>query len=84
MCNHCDCIYEMHHSCSILGHMPKGFCCENCVGYENRLTCENYIIHAAKYVNSSVDHLKIVSEQKAVKKVKQKAIPATPTVNKDR
>jgi hypothetical protein len=84
MCNHCDCMYEMHHSCSILGHMPKGFCCENCIGYENRFTCENYVIHTARYVNNNVDHLKIISEEKAKITTKQKTIATTTTINKDR
>lgn len=84
MCNHCDCKNEMHHSCSILGHMPKGFCCEYCIGYENRLTCENYVIHTAKHVNSKVNHLKIISEEKTTKTTKQKTVVATPTINKDR
>ncbi|NHJ25383.1 MAG: hypothetical protein EAX89_12450 [Candidatus Lokiarchaeota archaeon] len=84
MCNHCDCMHEMHHCCSILGNMPIGFCCEKCVGYENRLTCENYIIYAAKYVSGNVDHLKIVSETKVKQQIKEKAETVTPTINKER
>ncbi len=84
MCNHCDCGQGVQDHCSILGSMPIGFCCENCMGYENRLTCENYIVYAAKNVSVNVSHLKIVSEAKATKTVKQKAISATPIINKDR
>ncbi len=84
MCNHCDCGQSMQDHCSILGNMPIGFCCENCIGYENRLTCENYIIYAAKYVSGNVDHLKIVSEANAEQQVKQKAKVVNPIINEKR
>jgi hypothetical protein len=84
MCNHCDCSQGMQDHCSILGNMPIGFCCENCIGYENRLTCKNYVIYAAKYVSGNVDHLKIVSEAKAEQQVKEKADKVTLLINKKR
>ena len=84
MCNHCDCGQGMQDHCSILGSMPVGFCCENCIGYVNRLTCENYIRYAAKNVGVSANHLKIVSESKNAQKVKQKADTVTLIINKKR
>ena len=84
MCNHCDCGQGMAEQCSILGSMPIGFCCENCIGYENRHTCEYYIAYAAKYMSGATNHLKVVSEEKATKTVKEKTLAATPTIDKDR
>jgi hypothetical protein len=84
MCNHCDCSLGMQDHCSILGSMPIGFCCENCIRYENRMTCENYIKYAARNVAASPNHLKIVSESETAQKGKQKADTVTLIINKNR
>ncbi len=37
MCNNCNCgNYEL---CSIVGHMPVGFCCSKCELYDEARTC---------------------------------------------
>jgi hypothetical protein len=82
MCNHCDCSQGMQDHCSILGLMPISFCCENCIGYENRSSCENYNIYAAKCVSSSVNHLKIVSEANVEQQVKVKEKMVIPIIDK--
>ena len=48
VCNQCQCSKEMEDHCSILGYMPTNFCCENCIGYENRHSCEHYQLDVAK------------------------------------
>ena len=37
MCNNCNC--ENYDKCSIVGHMPVGFCCSKCVLYNEEHTC---------------------------------------------
>ena len=37
MCNNCNC--ENYDKCSIVGHMPIGFCCSKCVLYNEEHTC---------------------------------------------
>lgn len=37
MCNNCSC--ENWDKCSIVGHMPVGFCCSKCVLYDEAHTC---------------------------------------------
>ncbi len=42
MCNQCQCSNDKYDMCSIVGYMPINFCCEQCIGYENRHSCEHY------------------------------------------
>jgi hypothetical protein len=42
MCNQCQCSNDKYNMCSIVGYMPINFCCEQCIGYENRHSCEHY------------------------------------------
>jgi len=37
MCNNCNC--ENYDLCSIVGHMPVGFCCSKCELYDEAHTC---------------------------------------------
>ncbi|MFX1314548.1 MAG: hypothetical protein ACFE9T_01690 [Promethearchaeota archaeon] len=37
MCNNCNC--DAFDKCSIVGYMPVGFCCSNCVLYDEAHTC---------------------------------------------
>ena len=37
MCNNCNC--DAFDQCSIVGHMPIGFCCSKCVLYDEAHTC---------------------------------------------
>lgn len=61
MCNNCSCGQDMSSHCSILGSMPTVFCCESCIGYENRMSCEHYSVHLVKAFADS-NRVKIVSE----------------------
>lgn len=69
MCNSCNCSQDMADHCSILGSMPAAFCCENCIGYENRMSCENFSQYVVRTFADS-DHVKVVSEteEKAIEK----------------
>ncbi|TFG16812.1 MAG: hypothetical protein EU531_05235 [Promethearchaeota archaeon] len=40
MCNNCDC--ENYERCSIVGYLPYGVCCPNCVKYDEVHTCKYY------------------------------------------
>ena len=40
MCNNCDC--ENYEQCSIVGYLPYGVCCPNCVNYDEAHTCKYY------------------------------------------
>lgn len=48
MCNQCQCSNDMYDRCSIEGCMPMHFCCDQCVGYENRHSCEHYQLDYSK------------------------------------
>lgn len=48
MCNHCQCSNDMYDRCSIVGCMPIHFCCDQCVGYELRHSCEHYQLDISK------------------------------------
>lgn len=61
MCNNCTCGQGMEDHCSIMGNMPTAFCCENCISYENRMTCEHYSQHLVKAFAGS-NRVRIVSE----------------------
>ena len=37
MCHNCNC--DFFEKCSIVGYMPVGFCCENCILYDEYTTC---------------------------------------------
>ena len=37
MCNNCNC--DNYDKCSIVGHMPIGFCCSKCYLYDEEHTC---------------------------------------------
>ena len=37
MCQNCNC--DFFDRCSIVGYMPIGFCCENCILYDEYTTC---------------------------------------------
>ena len=37
MCNNCNC--DSYDLCSIVGHMPVGFCCSKCELYDEARTC---------------------------------------------
>jgi hypothetical protein len=37
MCNNCNC--DNYDLCSIVGHMPAGFCCSKCELYDEARTC---------------------------------------------
>ena len=37
MCNNCNC--DDYDLCSIVGHMPVGFCCSKCILYDEERTC---------------------------------------------
>ncbi|MBN1800966.1 MAG: hypothetical protein JW891_05625 [Candidatus Lokiarchaeota archaeon] len=37
MCNNCNC--DNYDLCSIVGHMPVGFCCSKCILYDEEHTC---------------------------------------------
>ena len=37
MCNNCNC--DHYYQCSIVGFMPIGFCCSECVLYDEMHTC---------------------------------------------
>ena len=37
MCNNCNC--DNYDLCSIVGHMPVGFCCSKCYLYDEAHTC---------------------------------------------
>lgn len=37
MCNNCNC--HNYDKCSIVGHMPVGFCCSKCYLYDEKHTC---------------------------------------------
>ncbi len=39
MCNNCNC--NNYDQCSIVGYMPEGFCCSNCILYDEKRTCLN-------------------------------------------
>ena len=81
MCNNCTCGSDMMDHCSILGSMPTVFCCENCIGYENRMSCEHYSQHLVKAFNDS-NRVKIVSEEKAQEKEQDEEV--TLIINKRR
>lgn len=38
MCNYCEC--DNADKCSIVGNIPIGFCCPNCVYYEGEKACK--------------------------------------------
>ena len=61
MCNNCTCSQDMTDHCSIMGSMPTVFCCENCIGYENRMSCEHYSVYLVKAFADS-NRVRIVSE----------------------
>ena len=48
MCNECKCSNDKYDVCSIVGYMPINFCCEQCIGYENRHSCEHYQLVSSK------------------------------------
>ncbi|MHA1669693.1 MAG: hypothetical protein ACTSV5_03845 [Promethearchaeota archaeon] len=48
MCNQCKCSNDMYDRCSIVGSIPINFCCEQCVDYENRHSCEHYQLESSK------------------------------------
>ena len=48
MCNQCQCKNDKYDVCSIVGYMPINFCCEQCIGYENRHSCEHYQLNPSK------------------------------------
>ena len=39
MCKECSC--DNYEKCSIVGFMPMGFCCENCILGNNEDACNN-------------------------------------------
>ncbi len=39
MCKDCSC--DNYEKCSIVGFMPMGFCCENCILFINECVCNN-------------------------------------------
>ncbi len=67
MCNSCNCSQDAYDRCSIVGYQPIAFCCELCVGYENRHSCENYIRMKAKVFGSSSQHIRVETQVEAKK-----------------
>ena len=51
MCNECKCKEELYDQCSILGHMPVGFCCPLCMSHEKRHDCENHQFTLVRTIN---------------------------------
>ena len=83
MCNNCTCSQDMADHCSILGNMPAAFCCENCIGYENRMSCEHYSKYVVQQFNDA-GHVKIVSETQAKAQEKEQSDNVTLIINKRR
>ena len=83
MCNHCTCGQDMTSHCSIMGSMPTVFCCENCIGYENRMSCENYSQYLVKAFSDS-NRVKIVSEAEGRIQEKEQDDTVTLIINKER
>jgi len=82
MCNYCNCSNDAYDRCSMLGHMLEGFCCELCVGYENRHECEHYGLKFMTKVIPNSQHISISSNSEA--KPQEKEEKVTLIVNKDR
>ncbi|MHA1703998.1 MAG: hypothetical protein ACTSWK_17230, partial [Promethearchaeota archaeon] len=45
--------------CSMVGYMPINFCCEQCVGYENRHSCEHYQLQSSTL--DSKKHINVIT-----------------------
>ncbi len=74
MCKECSC--DNYEKCSIVGFMPIGFCCENCILFRKEYVCENIspkteskpsktIVSKIKLVHASIEgeNLKVVIEK---------------------
>ncbi|MBY9017564.1 MAG: hypothetical protein KGD66_01920 [Candidatus Lokiarchaeota archaeon] len=66
MCNQCECSNDMYDKCSIVGCMPINFCCDQCVGYENRHSCECYQLESSKL--DPKKHINVVTTTTTEKK----------------
>ena len=70
MCNQCQCSNDKYDVCSIVGYMPINFCCEQCIGYENRHSCEHYQLVSSKldpikHIQVATKNMKNISEKKS-------------------
>lgn len=69
MCNYCEC--ENYDKCSIVGHIPLGFCCPKCIHYTGEHTCLNSKIRTQEKITSISK--KIEALHKAFEKDEEKA-----------
>jgi len=68
MCNQCQCSNDMYDRCSIVGWMPINMCCDQCVGHENRNSCEHYQLESSKLDPKKHIHVTTSMENIAEKK----------------
>lgn len=72
MCNYCDC--ENADKCSIVGNIPIGFCCPQCMYYEGETTCRRLREQTEARIQSKQKDIKALqsilgkSEKKITKK----------------
>jgi len=60
MCNNCDC--ENYEKCSIVGNIPLGFCCPQCVYYNEEHTCLNSKMRTESSIQSKIKSIEALKE----------------------
>ena len=72
MCNNCEC--KNYERCSVVGYLPYGTCCPECVNYDEAHSCKHY---ALKYVAplASEDLEVFVGEKSKIIALSQKSFP---------
>jgi hypothetical protein len=69
MCNYCEC--ENYDKCSIVGHIPLGFCCPKCNFYDGEHSCLNSKMKTQDRIKSITDKIEALRNAFAKKDEKE-------------